>query len=146
MRQAARAIIIEGAHILVMKRNKQGSEYFTLVGGRVDDTETIEQALVREVKEETGLDVIAAQLMFFEPHPAPYNEQSIFLCQVAPHGLVAIQATSEEALMNRIAIDTHQPLWIELKAFAHIPFRSIQLQNAIVEAFQKGFPAEVIKL
>jgi ADP-ribose pyrophosphatase YjhB (NUDIX family) len=146
MRQAARAIIIEDGNMLVMNRNKQGSEYFTLVGGRVDDNETTQQALIREVKEETGLDVVSAQLVFIEEHPEPYNQQSIFYCTVAPHGPVAIQDTSEEALMNRMDIDIHQPLWIKLQAFAKIPFRSIQLQNAIVAALQNGFPAEAIKL
>jgi len=146
MGKAARAIVIEGNKILVMHRNKYGSEYFTLVGGRVNDNETTEQALVREIKEETGLDITKARLVFFEQHPAPYNEQYIFLCEVAPHESVAIQETSEEGFMNRIDINVHKPLWSELSAFSKLPFRTPQLQNAIAEAFKKGFPQEPIKL
>jgi ADP-ribose pyrophosphatase YjhB (NUDIX family) len=146
MSKAARAIIVEGNNVLVMHRNKYGSQYYTLVGGRVNDQETVEQALVREVKEETGLDVIEARLVFIEEHPAPYNEQYIFLCQVAPHGPIAIQNDSEEGMMNQIDMNTHTPMWVDVNAFPRLNFRTPQLQKAIIEAFKKGFPATSIKL
>ena len=75
MSKAARAIVVQDGKILVMHRNKYGSEYFTLVGGRVNEGESLEQALVREVREETGLSVTGVRLVFIEEHPAPYNEQ-----------------------------------------------------------------------
>lgn len=146
MGKAARAIIIENGQILVMKRIKQGNEYYTLVGGRLNADETPEQAVIREVREETGLEVTSAQLVFTENHPEPYNDQFIFVCQVAPHGEVAIQPTSEEGMMNRIEINIHEPEWVSLQNFARLPFSTMQLQKAIVEALQKGFPSEPIAL
>src|SRR5260221_9602481 len=131
MGKAARAIIIEGDKILAMHRNKYGSEYFTLVGGRIDDGETAEQGLIREVREETGLQVTSARLVYIEEHPAPYNEQYIYLCTVAPHGDVAIQDDAEESTMNRYDMNIHQPHWITIQSFAHLTFRTPQLQEAI---------------
>lgn len=142
MGKAARAIIIEDNKILVMHRSKYGSEYFTLVGGRLNDGETFEQALAREVKEETGLDVVKARLVFIEEHAAPYNEQHIYLCEVAPHEAVAIQDTSEEGYMNKYDMNLHKPLWVEVSHFSGLPFRTPQLHGAIAEALQKGFPSE----
>jgi 8-oxo-dGTP diphosphatase len=146
MSKAARAIIIENNKILVMHRDKHGSQYFTLVGGRANDDETPEQALVREVKEETGLDVTKAQLVFYENHAAPYNEQYIFLCEIGPHEQVAIQDSSEESSMNRLEMNMHQPQWVETKAFSRLAFRTPQLQEAIARALSKGFPKEVVNL
>lgn len=146
MGKAARAIIIENGKILVMHRNKEGIQYYTLVGGRVSDGETIEQALLREVKEETGMDVTSSRLVYLEKHPEPYNEQYIFLCDVATHSDIAIQDASEEAKTNKIEINIHTPMWAGLSSFATLPFRTPQLQDAIVKAIKKGFPKEPVNL
>lgn len=146
MRIAARAIIIEGNRLLVMHRNKYGSQYYTLVGGKAQEGETVEQCLVREVREETGLVVTAARLVFFEEHPEPYNQQFIYLCEVAPHTEAAIQDDAEEAMMNRLDMNIHQPVWTDTKAFARLPFRTPQLHEAIITALKKGFPKDPIRL
>jgi ADP-ribose pyrophosphatase YjhB (NUDIX family) len=146
MSKAARAIILDNNNLLVMHRNKHGSEYFTLVGGQVNDSETIEQALVREVKEETGLDVVNARLVYIEEHAPPYNEQYIFLCEIAAHQLVDIQPAAEEALMNRLGMNIHAPLWVNAHSFARLAFRTPDLQKAIITALDKGFPAQPVKL
>lgn len=146
MGNAARAIIIEGDKILVMYRNKHGSQYYTLVGGRVSEGETTDQALVREVREETGLQVTSARLVYFEPHPEPYNQQYIYLCEVAPHADIAIQEYSEEAFMNSLDANIHKPLWAEVRSFTALAFRTPQLQAAISEAIKKGFPKDPVTL
>jgi ADP-ribose pyrophosphatase YjhB (NUDIX family) len=147
MGKAARAIIIENGKILVMHRNKFGSEYFTLVGGRASEGESMEQALVREVREETGLQVVAATLMFIEDHPEPYNQQYIYLCNLAPHDYdTKLQETSEEAFMNKMEMNLHTPVWANVHSFEHLNFRTPQLQKAIIQAVNKGFPKEPVHL
>jgi ADP-ribose pyrophosphatase YjhB (NUDIX family) len=146
MPKAARAIIIENGNILLMHRDKQGSQYFTLVGGRVDDNETIEQGLAREIQEETGLQVVASRLVFYEGHPEPYNEQYIYLCQVAPHDEVKIQSASEEAVMNKLGFNTHTLQWVSLKAFRNLAFRTPQLHRAIIHGIEKGFPGQAVRI
>lgn len=146
MSKAVRAIIIENGQMLVMRRNKYGSEYFTLIGGQVKEDETLEEALVREIQEETGLTVTSARPVYYEPHPAPYNEQYIYLCEVAPHGEIKIQEFSEEGIMNRLDMNVHTPMWVGTRGFERLNFRTPQLQVALVKAFQKGFPAQVVQL
>lgn len=142
MKQAARAIVIEGNKVLVMRRDKSGDQYFTLVGGRVSEGENIEQALVREIREETGLEITSARLVFTESHPEPYNQQYIYLCTVGPHEDIQLQETSEESLLNRLQTNIHEPMWAELSSFARLPFRTLQLQQAIIDGVNKGFPEQ----
>lgn len=146
MKKAARAIVIENNELLLMQREKEGQTYFTLVGGAVNDNETTEEAVIREVREETGLKVTSTRLVFIEEHPAPYREQYTFLCEVEPHGQVALELTSEEAIMNRMGINTHTPVWAALSLFHNVPFRTVQLQLAILKALKEGFPSKTIKV
>ncbi len=123
-----------------MHRNKNGKQYFTLVGGRVQKDETPQQAVVREVQEETGLAITACRLVYLEEHSEPYNTQYIFVCQVAPHGVVAIQDASEEAMLNKISTNMHKPLWVDVASFSTLPFLTMNLQAVIAEGLKKGFP------
>ena len=146
MKRAARAIIVEDGKFLIMQRIKYGAEYFTLVGGRVNEGENIEQALVREIKEETGLNIVRARLVYIEEHPEPYNQQYIYLCEIGPHAPISLQDTSEEAFMNKLEANIHKPMWIDVRTFARLHFRTPQLHAAILQALQDGFPAEPVKL
>lgn len=146
MGKAARAIIIENDKLLLMMRDKEGQQYCTLVGGQAHGGESLEEALVREVKEETGLQVTRARLVFTEKHAAPHNEQYIFLCVVAPHDSVSIQSTSEEGFMNRVGINIHTPVWVDRRAFSGIQFRTLQLHHAILDGLTHGFPSHPVEL
>ncbi|MGH7158135.1 MAG: NUDIX domain-containing protein [Candidatus Saccharimonadales bacterium] len=146
MGKAVRAIIIEDGQLLVMRRTKYGSEYFTLVGGQVKKDESLEEALAREVREETGLEITSMRPVFYEPHPEPYNEQFVYLCEVAPHGEIAVQQSSEEGFMNKLEMNIHAPAWVSTRRVETLDFRTPQLQTALVQALKKGFPQTVVKL
>lgn len=146
MANAARAIILHDNKLLLMRRNKQGSDYYTLVGGKANHDETIEQALIREVKEETGLTITDHQLVFTEKHPAPYNDQYIFLCQANSYESAAIAIDSEEALLNRIGINIHALTWVDKKQFDKLPFFTMPLQQAISTALKNNFPHKPLAL
>jgi 8-oxo-dGTP diphosphatase len=58
------AIILNGDQILLEKRkNSPGKGKWSVPGGLVDLGETAEQAIIREVKEETGLEVYNPRLV-----------------------------------------------------------------------------------
>ncbi|MBE1556470.1 NUDIX hydrolase [Sporosarcina limicola] len=47
----------QGKNVLMVKNKGEGPSYYTLPGGAVEKGETLEEAAIREVKEETGLEV-----------------------------------------------------------------------------------------
>ena len=52
--------------ILMVRHRHQGREYWTLPGGGLEDRETFAEAALREVKEETGVDVELGEAIFDE--------------------------------------------------------------------------------
>lgn len=69
MRKAVVSLIIKDGLILCISRGLD-SKAFGLVGGKVDPGETLEQALVREVKEEAGLTVKSMKQIYHRVEPA----------------------------------------------------------------------------
>ncbi len=57
-------VIIKDGKILLIRRVKNGEEYFVFPGGGVEEGETQEEALKREMKEETGLDIVKPEKIF----------------------------------------------------------------------------------
>ncbi|OGH85892.1 MAG: hypothetical protein A2493_02490 [Candidatus Magasanikbacteria bacterium RIFOXYC12_FULL_33_11] len=73
----AGTIILQDNKILLIHRFWQGREYFVIPGGKVEDGESIEEAAIREAKEETNLDVVLGE-KFFEFFNEFDKRQNIF--------------------------------------------------------------------
>lgn len=60
------ALIVNKAGKIFLMRSPKWFDRYCLPGGHVELGETLEQALIREVKEETGLSVIKPKFLFFQ--------------------------------------------------------------------------------
>jgi len=69
-RPRACAAILADDKILMVCHQTPSRTYWTFPGGGVNEGETFEQAAVREVKEETGLDVKVIRFLFEEEYDA----------------------------------------------------------------------------
>jgi NADH pyrophosphatase NudC (nudix superfamily) len=85
----ATLIVNERDELLVARRGKEPSKgMLDLPGGFIDLYETAEQAAVREVREETGLEVRRVGYLFSEPNIYPYSGLDVhtidlfFRCEV----------------------------------------------------------------
>lgn len=58
------AIIIKDEKILLIKRHKLSRDYYIVPGGTMEDDETIEQTMLREIREETSLEVKSTEDTF----------------------------------------------------------------------------------
>lgn len=58
------AVVIEDDRILLLDQDTEGDRSWSLPGGKVEPGETIEEALEREIAEETGLQIRVGDLLY----------------------------------------------------------------------------------
>lgn len=113
-KQTARAIIFnDDGKLLMIERHKDGEHYFVLPGGHVDEGETPERAVVREVFEETGLAVTVNKLLYTSSDDKYQNDQRIYLCDYHG-GEPELQPDSiESRLQNSGEPEEWKPGWFD---------------------------------
>ncbi|PLX18211.1 MAG: NUDIX hydrolase [Candidatus Muiribacterium halophilum] len=57
-------VIIHKGKVLLVKHRKKGREYWLFPGGGIEMCETVEHCAIREVMEETGLNISLGELLF----------------------------------------------------------------------------------
>jgi len=61
-------VVVEDGRILLLNQDTDAGRSWSLPGGKLEAGETLAQALVREMKEETGLDVLPGRLLYVCDH------------------------------------------------------------------------------
>ena len=86
-------IIKNNSIILIRRKNEPFKNFWALPGGFVEYNETVEHAVIREAREETGLDVKVVKLIgvYSEPgrDPRGHTVSVVFLCSVVGGDLKA---------------------------------------------------------
>lgn len=95
---AVKAVIVQDDQLLIIKRATDDEVHpgtWELVGGKLDFGETLEQALEREVFEETGLRFTVQQLLYATTFLTNPNRQVVLTTYLA-HPVTTIVTLSEE--------------------------------------------------
>lgn len=121
-------IVNDNDEMLVVRRAKEPAKgTLDLPGGFVDMGETVEEGMVREIKEETGLDITNIQYLFSSPNVYVYSGMGVhtldmdYLARV--HGSVpAIKAADDAA----------EALWIPISQVNPAEFGLTSIRNAVI--------------
>lgn len=57
-------VLIEGDKVLLLNQDTDNGRSWSLPGGKVEEGETLEAALVREMREESGLEISVGRLLY----------------------------------------------------------------------------------
>ncbi len=145
MRQCSRAIIIKDNQLLLMKRKQRDRQFYSLVGGAIEPGETPEQALTREVYEETSIVIASPRLVIIEDDGDYYGIQHIFLADYKS-GEIAIQDNTDESRDNQQGDNTYQPQWVNVSELGNTSLLPGELKQSILQGLTSGFSDQPIKL
>ena len=96
-------LLEDGGRILLQNRVKRDWQGYTLPGGHVEPGESIVDAVKREMREETGLEIIAPRLAGVKQFPIPGGRYIVFLFKATRY--TGTLSSSEEGEMAWIPYD-----------------------------------------
>ncbi|WEG11986.1 NUDIX domain-containing protein [Pullulanibacillus sp. KACC 23026] len=112
---AVKAVIVSNGEILLVKRaddDEFGAGTWECPGGKLDFGESLEKALKREVKEETGLSVSIERLLYataFKTHPLRQVVLLTYLCRCQDRAVSLSHEHSDSLWANRNQIMARLP-------------------------------------
>lgn len=118
-RETARGIVIRNDHILLIRRSRQNDKgeidhWLSIPGGGVDANETPRQTVIREFREELGVDIEVESLLAIQEVLSERTRHNYFLCTIR-NGEPILQTKSEEyeRMQNEIP-NTYEVEWVPL--------------------------------
>ena len=124
-------IIIESEKILLMHRIKPNKDYFVLPGGSVEENEDNISALIREIREETSLEIEIDKLLWQVNNE--FNERTQYIYLVSKYsGNLKLGSPEKERQSedNKYVLE-----WHDIKDLKTVKFFPSEIKINILETF-----------
>lgn len=140
-RHTARGIVIKDGQILLMERWRSGSHYFSIPGGGVEPGETLEETVLREIAEETTVQIRVEQQVLQMNHDDVRHH--IFLCTYLS-GEPYLPEDAPE-FMHHNDDNVFQPGWFDVDQLPGMPFVYWQpVKAALIDGLANGFGDQIV--
>jgi nucleoside triphosphatase len=114
------ALVVNDRHEVLLVRSNKWGEKYTVPGGHIELGERAEDAIVREVKEETGLDSVAEDLLIVQQaiYPKDYykHEHYVFMDYVCKAVSKEVKLDGRE-LQSFIWVQPEDALKLDLEEY-----------------------------
>jgi 8-oxo-dGTP diphosphatase len=139
----AAAIIIHGNEIALIKRRRESRLYYVFPGGQVEDKESPEQAVVREVEEELGLKVDVDRLMIKAIH---HSKMQYYFLAHTIGGKFGTGVGPEMRGLYPPERGSYHPVWMPMTNILKENVVPREVAEIVSRSFQQGWPREVVTL
>ncbi len=136
MQKRVRGILIEDGMITLIKRTRDGKTFYVFPGGGVEERETEEQALKREMKEELGLDVLVKDLIVKQNFGKPKSKECMnffYICE--KRGGKLGTGKGPEYTPGNGYKGTHEPVELPLDRINQLDLRPIGIKDLICKKY-----------
>lgn len=136
MRVGVYAVIIENNKILLTRQ----WDGYSLIGGGLEKGETVEECIVREVEEETGLKMVPDRVVHYattffkrdDEHPARESVQLYF-----NHSQLTGEINNNKITESEKSYTVDVPEWVDLDRVGEIKFRHSVSLDKILDSYRR---------
>jgi len=124
--KSSKAIIVKNDRILLVNKKQGNRGYYLLPGGDLNKSENPDEALVREIKRETNLDVVS-----FKKFTEIEDDNRYCYYYFVDRYIGEIKIGTQNVLSKSI-INQHELEWIKNKDLRKINLKPIQIKERLV--------------
>lgn len=137
IRETGRGLIVHNGKVILMERWRDGLHYFSIPGGGVEPGESPEEATVRELHEELGINASIVRKLY--EITIAGTKHHIYLCKYL-NGEASLQPNSPEAIAHAGSGNLYKPIWVDIVEVKDLPFIYWEpLKPQLVQDLQEGF-------
>ena len=136
MKKRVRSIIIENNKILLIKRTKPDSMYWVIPGGAVENAEADKEALVRECKEELGIDIKINKLLLkinSQKSETKGQKEFFYLCDIVGGSIGSGQGP--EFQQDSTYVGKYKIEWRNIKDLGKIDLKPKEIKDLIYRRY-----------
>ena len=121
-----------------VKRNKDYQEYYTFPGGHLEEGETLEEGVIREIKEEFGINVKVIKKLYETENLKLNMKEYFFLCEYVDGEFGT--GDGEEYSNNPKYIDAgeHIPEIVKQEDIANLVLLPLEIKEKLLEDLETG--------
>ena len=136
----AAAIIIHNGSLLLMYRKKDNKTYYAFPGGTVEPSEKPEETVLREVYEETSLQVNLGKLLYHIQiiDGQTSKDEYFYLCEYVA-GVPKIQPCSIEQQRMQKGDNYYELQWVKLSDIEKLLVYPLEIRDWLVQDLKTGF-------
>lgn len=131
------AVLIKNHKILLIYRKSENQEFWVLPGGGVEKNEQIENAVVREVKEEASIDCNITKLIYTHIYPDLGHKQFYYLCKYLA-GVPVLGEYNEFQTMQQDN-QVYEPQWVNVDKLSTMPLYPLEIRNWLIRDYKTNF-------
>ncbi|MGG0668367.1 NUDIX hydrolase [Sporosarcina koreensis] len=126
-RNRGSAVVIEDDKVAVIKRCREGEEYYVFPGGGIEDGETPEHATIREAFEELGVQIEVIECLGI----VEFNgEQHYFIAKIVGGEFGTGQGEEYDEIRSH---GLYEPIWIQIAALDSLDVRPMRIAKKLME-------------
>lgn len=130
------SILINQNEVLLIYRKSNGKEYYIFPGGGKESNETIEQAVLRELFEETTIKAEIDRLLYI--HEYDDNSEQYFYLLKNFSGFAKLHEDSVENQRNSTE-DYYEPRWVEFDELKNLRLYPLEIRDWFIEDIKNNF-------
>lgn len=130
------SVVIDNNKVLLIHRRCKGKEYYVFPGGGVEKNESVQEAVLRELFEETTLIAEIDHLLYIHEY-ADGSEQYFYLLK-NPSGTPKLHEKSIENRRNSEK-DFYEPMWVDFNKLKQLKLYPLEIRDWFTEDIKNNF-------